>query len=251
MHGNRVKSKLDAGGVATVLVGHSQTSDTIDFLGPLGFDGYWLEGEHGPIDWSRIGDLTRACDLWNMTSVMRVHANEPGLIGRTLDCGVSGLVVPHVDTRAQAEQVVQAARFSPAGKRGMYGGRRSYGTTDFFQQANDEILLVVLIEDILAVENLDEILQVDHIDVFFVAPTDLAQSMGRLAGSEEPQVQEVVRQTLGRIAAAGRVPGAMGSIEHLADYRDLGTRFFLTGYDAWIAEGAARYLDHPVLAGSR
>ena len=247
MHGNRVKSTLDAGGVATVLVGHSQTSDTIDFLGPLGFDGYWLEGEHGPIDWSRIGDLTRACDLWNMTSVMRVHANEQGLIGRALDCGISGLVVPHVDTRAQAEQVVQAARFSPAGKRGMYGGRRSYGTSDFFRQANDEILVVVLIEDVLAVENLDEILQVDHIDVFFVAPTDLAQSMGRLAGSEEPEVQAVVRQTLGRIAAAGRVPGAMGSPDHLAEYRALGTRFFLTGYDAWIAEGAARYLAHPVL----
>ena len=78
MRGNRVKEKLNKGEVAIAVGGHSNTSDTIDFLGPLGFDGIWLEGEHGPVSWGGIGDLSRACDLWGMASVARLHQNDPG-----------------------------------------------------------------------------------------------------------------------------------------------------------------------------
>ena len=98
MRGNRVKDKLKADQPAIVVTGHSQSADTIDFVGPLGFDGFWLEGEHGPITWDRIGDMSSACDLWNMASIVRVHTNETGLMGRTLDCGASASATcPHWD----------------------------------------------------------------------------------------------------------------------------------------------------------
>jgi 4-hydroxy-2-oxoheptanedioate aldolase len=243
MRGNRVKEKLKAGQAVHVVAGHSYTSDTIDFMGPLGFDGFWIEGEHGSISFDRVGDVSRACDLWNMTSIMRIHANEPGLIGRTLDLGVSGLVVPHVSTREAAEQVARASRFAPEGMRGIYGGRRSYGVDDFFKKANDGLLVVVLIEEIEAVRNLDAILSVDHIDVFFVAPGDLAQTMGYVGQMYHPEVQKVVSETLRRIVAAGRTAGALAYDTTQEEHLDIGVRFFLASYDHWIRTGAYAYLD--------
>ena len=90
MRGNRVKKKLNAGQIATVLSAPVHTPDMVDFLGPLGFDGFWIEGEHGSATWDQIGDLSRACDLWNMASIMRIQDKTPGRITRTLDRGASG-----------------------------------------------------------------------------------------------------------------------------------------------------------------
>ena len=113
-----------------------------------------------------------------MTSVCRVNHNEPWLITRTLDVGATGIVVPHVSTHAEAEQAAQSAKYGPMGYRGMASGRQSYGVTDDYRKANEETLVVVLIEEIKAVGTLHDILTVEQIDVFFVAPSDLAQTMG-------------------------------------------------------------------------
>ena len=115
---NRVKRKLERGEVASVVSG-LMTSDLVDMLGPLGFDGVWIEIEHGPIDFADIPDLTRAADLWGMTSVVRVNQNVPGVIYRTFDVGAQGVVVPHVNTAAEARAVVDAGKFAPLGARSM------------------------------------------------------------------------------------------------------------------------------------
>lgn len=242
MHGNRVKEKLNAGQVATIIGCHSLTSATIDFLGPLDFDGYWLEGEHGSVAWNQIGDLTRACDLWEKSSIMRVHANEFGRITRTLDNGASGIVVPHVNTRHEAEQVVQAARFAPVGLRGFYAGRRSYGSSHFYERSNEDTLVVVLIEEMQAVDNLSDILKVDHIDVFFVAPGDLSQSMGLVGQIHHPEVQDVVDSALSQIVSSGRHAGTLGFEDMLEHYIGLGVTMFLTSFDNWVIIGAEGYL---------
>src|SRR5215510_11137242 len=97
MRENRIKRQLQAGQPVTVVSGHANT-DMIDFLGQFGFDGIWLEGEHGPLSWEQIGDMSRASDLWGMTSVTRVNNNDPGIIMRALDRGTMGIIVPHVNT---------------------------------------------------------------------------------------------------------------------------------------------------------
>ena len=206
MRENRAKQKLLNGQLVTVTSGH-QSSDMIDFLGQFGFDAMWIETEHGPVSWEQIGDMSRACDLWGMSSIVRVNANEPWLITRTLDRGATGIVVPHVSTRAEAEKAMQSAKYAPIGYRGMFGGRRSYGVTDYFKKANDETIVVVLIEEMQAVENLDEILKVDGIDSFFVAAGDLSQSMGYVMQMDHPEVLKVVDQSIRKIAAAGRTAG--------------------------------------------
>ena len=241
MRENRIKRQLQAGQTAIAVSGH-HNADMIDFLGQFGFDGVWLEGEHGPVDWDAIGDLSRACDLWGMASVTRVNNNDPGTIMRALDRGTMGIVVPHVNTREAAEQAMKSAKFAPIGYRGMFGGRQSFGVPDYLQRANDQTFVVVLIEEIEAVNNLADILTVDNIDVFFVAPADLAQTMGHIGNHAHPDVQATIDNALAQIVAAGRTAGTLATDDNVARYRDAGVRFFLTGWTNWVAQGAKGFL---------
>jgi len=238
---NRVKRKLAEGGVATVPAGVN-TPDLIDLMGPWGFDGFWIEAEHGPVDFGDIADLTRACDIWNLTSVVRVNRNDQALIYRTLDRGAQGIVVPHVNTKEEAQNVVDGGKFAPMGHRGMFTSRQGYAVPDYYDVANDETLLIVLIEDIAAIGNLDEILSVDGIDVFMVAPTDLAASMGHLANIQHPEVQATIDDALAHIQTAGRVAGTLVNNRNVAKYVQAGVRFLLTQVKPWLADGAAEFM---------
>ena len=109
---NKIKHKLSNGDIATaVMTPMPITADLIEYMGPYGFDGVWIETEHAAIDFADIPDMTRAADLWNMTSIVRLNLNLPGVIYRTLDVGAQAIVMPHVDTKLQAEEVVKAAKF--------------------------------------------------------------------------------------------------------------------------------------------
>jgi len=241
MRPNRVKQKLAAGENAYVISGLG-SADEIDQFGSIGFDGVWLEAEHGSVDFADIPDLTRACDLWGMTSILRVNQNVQSIIYRGLDRGVQGIVVPHVNTREEAENVVQGGKFAPVGQRGLYVSRQGFGVSNYFDVANDQILLMVLIEDIVAVRNLDAILKVDHIDVFFVAPSDLAASMGLIGQLDHPEVQKTIDYALERIQQRGRVAGTLTTNDSVARYAAAGVRLFLTGAASWIEAGAREFL---------
>ena len=240
MRENRAKHKLERGETVVCLSGHNSTH-MIDQLGPVGFDAIWIEGEHGPVDFADIPDLTRACDLWDMTSVVRVNQNNAGIIYRTFDVGTQGIVVPHINTAAEAKAVVDAAKFHPIGNRGMFTSRQGYGVPDYVHKANDETLVVILIEDIIAVNNLEEILTVDNIDVFFVAPSDLAQTMGHLGGLQHPDVLATIDKALGQIVAAGRTAGTLVNDDNVEHYLGKGVRFLLTGWFDWVASGAQMF----------
>ncbi len=237
---NRLKRKLAAGELAYVAAGITDPDD-IDAFGPIDFDAVWLEGEHGAVDASDLGDLTRACDIWGMTSLVRVNRNDQSLIYRTFDRGAQAVIVPHVNTRAEAENVVAGGRFAPIGQRGLFVSRQGYGVPGYLKKANDETALVVLIEDIAAWENLDEILTVDHIDVFFVAPSDFAASMGHIGDWKHPEVQEKVDDALRRIVAAGRRAGTLTTNDDVARFAGMGVQMLLVNVQEWLAAGAAQY----------
>ena len=238
---NRAKQRLRQNQTVTTISG-LQSSDIIDFLGPFGFDAAWIECEHGPVDWEALGDMTRACDLWGLTSITRVNANDPGLITRTLDRGSMGIVVPHVNSREAAEQAAQSAKYAPMGYRGMFGGRQSFGVADYFQEANDQTMVVVLLEEVEALANIDEILRVDNIDVFFVAPSDLAQTMGHLGHPEHPDVQSAVEEAIDKIVSAGRVPGTLVNDNNVQTYVQMGAKFLMTSWNGWVARGATEFV---------
>lgn len=238
---NLARTKLQQGQAVSVISGN-MTSEIIDSLGPLGFDGAWIECEHGPVSWEQISDMTRACDLWGLSSITRVNSNDPGLITRTLDRGSMGIVVPHVSTREAAEKAMMSAKFAPIGFRGMFGGRQSYGVPDYFQRANDQTLVVVLLEEFEALQNLDEILQVDYIDVFFVAPSDLSQTMGHLGNPGHPEVQQAIDEAIAKIISSGRIAGTLVNDSNVASYAQKGVKFLMTSWNAWVARGATEFL---------
>jgi 4-hydroxy-2-oxoheptanedioate aldolase len=234
---NRAKQKLAAGETVIAVAG-LVNGDMIDQMGPLGLDAAWLEAEHGPVDFGQLPDLTRACDLWGVTSVVRVNDISYGPIYRTLDLGAQGIVVPHIDTVEDARLLVEATKFAPVGRRGLYTSRQGYGVPDYLHLANDHTLVVALIEDIKAVRNLDQILTIDHIDVFFVAPSDLAASMGHIGRTDHPEVVETRDSTLRRIVAAGRNAGTLlASPADAERYPAMGVRFFMTPVLPWLAAG--------------
>jgi 4-hydroxy-2-oxoheptanedioate aldolase len=246
---NRIKQKLAAGQVATILAG-TNDPDLIDQLGPLGADGIWLEGEHGGVDYADLGNLTRACDLWGMASVVRVMDNDYATIYRTLDRGAQGIVVPHVNTRAEAEAVVEAAKFAPLGKRGMFISRQGFGVSDYLKTANDQSLLIVLIEDIAAVRKLDEIVKVDNIDVFFVAPSDLATSMGQIGNMGHLEVQQTIDGAIKKIVQSGRVAGTLVNSGTVERYTRMGVRVVMTSFFPWLQAGMTELVERAA-AGAR
>ena len=235
---NRAKHMLQRG--EPVIVVSCSDPDTVDIMGSLEVvDCIWIEMEHGPVTWAQLSDLSRACDLWGMSSLVRVSANEPSLIGRALDRGVQSVLVPHVNTREEAEQVVSGAKFTPMGMRGMGGSRQGLGVTDYVQKANSEIMVVILIEDIVAVNNLADILKVDGIDCLMVVPGDLSQSMGPeyLGRPDHPDVQAVIEKAMKQIVAAGRATGSTASDSNIERWMDAGGRFFLCNYQSYIGNG--------------
>ena len=234
---NRVKEKLAAGQVATILSG-SNDPDLIDQLGTLDVDGIWLEGEHGGVDYADLGNLTRACDLWGKTSVVRVMDNDYATIYRTLDRGAQAIVIPHVNSRREAEAAVEAAKFAPIGKRGMFTSRHGFGVAEYLKTANDQSALMVLIEDIAAVRVLDDIVKVDHVDVFFVAPNDLATSMGHIGNMGHQDVQQTIDGAIKKIVDAGRVAGTLVNAGNVERYTRLGVRALMTPFFPWIQAGA-------------
>ncbi len=234
---NLTKQKLHNHEIVKVPLGPF-SSDLIEHFATLNIDGIWLEGEHGPVDFSNIPDLSRACDLSNLTPIVRVHQNDPGVIYRTLDLGAQGIVVPHVNSREEALAVVDASKFHPIGHRGSFTSRQGIGVENYFSKANDQTLVIVLIEDILAVNNIDEILEVDNIDVFFVAPGDLAQTMGFLGGANNPEVKQVVKSTIKKIVSKNKIAGTLSPLNEVNDFVDLGVTFIAFSWISWIQTGA-------------
>ena len=247
---NKVKHKLDRGELSTMLMGHN-TTDMIDFMGPLGFDSVLLESEHGPVDFADIAPLTRICDIWDMTSIVRINFNNPSIIYRTLDLGAQGLMVPHINTAEEAEAVVDAAKFAPIGSRGSYTSRQGYGVGDYFSKANNETLITILLEDIIAINNLSEILKVDHIDAFYVAPGDLAQSMGYVGQSSHPEVQAVVNNAINQIVSSGKIAGALSNDQNVESYINMGVKFLGISWTNWVIGGGKNYLNQVTTTKSR
>lgn len=237
-----LRARLLGGEVVGVVSGHHST-DMVDWIGQYRPDAIWMECEHGPGSWEEIADFSRACDLWGCASIVRVMSGDAPTITRTLDRGASGIVVPHVNTREQAQLVATASRFGPLGLRGMYGSRRSYGVTDPQADANDEVVTIVLIEEAQAIANLDAILEVEGIDVFFVAPSDLAQTMGHTGNAGHPEVQATIDSALKRIRDRGRVPGTLVSDANRDRYLDLGVRFVMTSWLPWVQSGLRAFQD--------
>ncbi len=241
---NTLKQKLVAGRPATVIAPFATSAGLVEFLGHLGFDGVFLDCEHGPAGWEDIEHMARAAEVAGYSSVMRVDRNDAATITRALDRGVGGLQIPHVNTAAEADAAVQHAKYAPLGHRGWSGWRAALGenSADYARKANAETLVAVMLEEVEALHNLDEILRIDNIDVFFVAPGDLAQSMGFPGQVDHPQVSAAIEDALRRVRAAGRTSGTLTTPALLDRHLDLGVLFLYIGLSSLLSPTATEFV---------
>jgi 4-hydroxy-2-oxoheptanedioate aldolase len=249
IHVNRVKQRLAAGEVVSLVMG-DYSADTAELLASCGVDVLWGEMEDGPTSWADIGNYSRAADLWGACYMVRVTRNDPTLIGRALSLGASGVMVPHVNTADEARAVARAAYYGPKGMRGMAGGRRTVGATDYHREANENVLIAILLEDVAMVPHLAEIVQVDGIDIFYVAPGDLSQSMGVTGQTSHPDVRRIIDESIATIVGAGKVAGALANESNLDATLASGVRFVGTSWETWLAT-VARDWTSRVHAGRR
>jgi 4-hydroxy-2-oxoheptanedioate aldolase len=218
MRPNAVKRALKASqpSVGTWLSLGSITASR--FLARAGFAWLNVDIEHSLVDWETATHIFAAVADAGCTALARVPANRHDHIKRVLDNG--GVVVPMVNTRAEAEAAVAACKYPPAGNRSVGGSVHAlnFGTTaaDYFANANDELLVILQCEHIQSAENADAIFSVPGIDVIFVGPNDLAASMrgkdGKPPGGEA--TTQVLKHVLATCKKHGVAPGIhVGSAE--------------------------------------
>ncbi|KAB7706222.1 siderophore biosynthesis protein SbnG [Bacillus aerolatus] len=154
----------------------------IEMIGHAGYDFVIIDTEHAAINPETVENMIRAAEVVGLTPFVRVSENSNGAILRALDAGAKGVIVPHVRAKLDAEQAVYASRYYPLGMRSLNGGRpASFGKDDltkYIERANEEIMVILMIEDQEGIENLDEILSVKGVDMVLEGAADLSQSLG-------------------------------------------------------------------------
>ena len=238
---NALLRRLDDGEIGVIANGLN-SSDLCDFVGQFGFDAALIDFEHGSVSWNNMADITRACELWDMVPIVRPNRLAVSLVTRALDQGAAGIMVPHVITRADAESAAAACRYPPVGTRGVARNRRQYGVSDYFERVNNEVVCLALIEDVAAARNIDILLAVDGIDVYYVAPSDMAASMGHLGEPEHPDVVRVIDESIAAVVAAGKVAGTLVTDSNVEDYLAKGVRCVGVSWLQWVGGGASQFL---------
>ena len=212
-----------------------------------GFDWLLIDGEHGPNDLRSMLGALQAVAPYPAQPVLRIPQGDATLIKQVLEIGATTLLVPMVETAAQARELVRATRYPPHGVRGVGSGlarsSRWSGHANYLHEADDSICLLLQVETASALAQLDEIAAVEGVDGVFIGPADLSASMGHLGNPGHPDVKLAIDGAIGRILAAGKAPGILAVDEALArHYIELGARFVAVGVDATLLARTARAL---------
>ena len=212
-----------------------------------GFDWLLIDGEHGPNDLRSMLGTLQAVAPYPSHPVLRIPQGDTTLIKQVLEIGATTLLVPMVETAAQARALVAATRYPPRGVRGVGSGlARSSRWSDYpryLHEADDSVCLLVQVETASALAQIDEIAAVDGVDGVFIGPADLSASMGHLGNPGHADVKAAIDAGIARILAAGKAPGILSVDESMArHYIALGARFVAVGVEATMLARATRDL---------
>lgn len=225
----------------------SGSTTAAEIVAGAGFDWVLIDGEHSPYGLETILDLLRAVNGSPVTPVVRVPVNDTVLIKQYLDLGVQNLMVPMVNTVADAEAAVAAMHYPPRGVRGVGSAlarsSRWNGVPQYLRHASSTVSLTVQVESAEAVENAAGIAAVDGVDQVFVGPSDLAASMGYLGQQQHPEVIDGVRRTFKAVQGTGKPVGVNAfNLDQARSYLEAGARFVLVGADVQQLATASRSL---------
>jgi 4-hydroxy-2-oxoheptanedioate aldolase len=240
---NATKAKMLAGepafgyelGMGSALVAEALAGTGIDYL--------QIDNQHG--DWGPDSTLAAlvAIEGGGATPIARVARNDYTMIGRLLDVGCMGIVVPMVHTAEDAKAAADAVRFPPLGQRSCGWGRVGRNDADYWDWIDEQVLLMVQIESITAVENAEAILSTPGVDGCWIGPSDLAYSMGihpKNSGNNDEHARAIER-AIQACRNTGKIPGiACGSSEEALRRAEEGFRFMNAGGDYSLLLDSAR-----------
>ncbi|KQW56423.1 HpcH/HpaI aldolase family protein [Variovorax sp. Root411] len=198
------------------------SSSLVHFMGTLGIDAFMLDCEQGSPSFENVEDMARAARLCGVSATVRIPSPEPWTIERYMMRGIDGLVVPRLDSGAQARRVVDDMRYCVP--------------KDFDQKA-----VIVQIESAAAVADLDAFLDIPEIDCFFIGVIDLAKSMGFAGNYADPAVLDALDRTIQRIRARKRSVGIMVKEHDIAAWRTKGVTMLYTHLNDFAAMGARQW----------
>lgn len=212
----------------------------VEICGLAGFDFVIIDEEHGPFSRESTGEMIRAAAGTAVSPVVRVRENTPSAIQAALDLGAVAVQVANVSCKEEAERACEAARFYPAGKRGLNPYVRAAShfaqkTSEYLETANADTVVVLQIEGADAVRNLDSILPTAGLDMVFLGPYDLSQSLGIPGQLDHPLLAQNMRQVVETANKAGVAVGTFaGSVEQAAVWIRAGARYVAVSTDSGI-----------------
>lgn len=227
MRPNKMRSIWENGGVAYGAWISTSAAVNAEAASRAGYDYVNVDMQHGLIDYSDLPPALLGIGNGDATTTARVPWNEPGMIGKALDAGSQGVIIPMVNTVEQCEAAVRSCYYAPIGSRS-YGPVRAamLEGDDYFEVANDSIMCIPMIETAEAVSNIDGILSVPGVDAIYVGPADLAVSHGihprRSAGV--PDFENALDTIVERCNHHGVVPGIHANAAIAAERADRGFR---------------------------
>ncbi|MBE6689277.1 MAG: aldolase [Ruminococcaceae bacterium] len=231
------KNKLKNGVVGMF----SKTEDPamIEAMGYGGADFVIIDLEHGPNTIRSAQNLVRAAQLTGMFPIIRTKENNPSVMAEALDIGAGGIQIPQITDKASALEVIKRTKFSPLGERGVCRFVRAakYSSMDrfeYFEKANQSVI-IMQIEGCEGINNLDEILQVEGIDVIFIGPYDLSQSMGVVGQTDHPLVQEKMLEIIEKCGKKGVLVGTFtDTLQNALKWKSLGVKYIAHSVDVGI-----------------
>ena len=199
MRPNLVRQKLKAGEVVIGCFVGFPSPEVVELCGHSGYDFVLIDAEHGAITPASAYHMVLAAEATGTVPLIRVPHNEPSIILRYMDIGAAGVMVPQINSAAEARAVVQAVKYHPQGNRGLAPTRAaSYGfgatLSEYTEISNRETIVIAQIENIVGVEKVPEILDVPGIDVLLIGPSDLAQSLGYPGQLGHPEVLAAIER---------------------------------------------------------
>ena len=202
-----------------------------EIIGYAGWDFCIIDLEHGPMSVFQAQDLVRSAKAAGMSPLIRTREMAETMIVRALDTGAAGVQIPQVNSAAAAREAVRAAKFYPMGERGVCKFTRNaeysrIPTEGYFEKANRESLVIMQIEGMGGVKEIDEILEVEGIDVVFLGPYDLSQSLGLTGQVTHPEVVRTLEKMVDKIRRKGIAAGCFANThEALKAQRDMGVQY--------------------------
>lgn len=222
-------------------------ANAAEALATTGYDWLLLDGEHAPNDPASVLEQLRAVAPYPVHPVVRPVIGDVALIKQYLDVGAQTLLVPMVDTAEQAETMVKAMRYAPAGIRGMGAAlaraSRYNQVDDYLTHADAQMCLLVQAETTTAIANLEAIANTEGVDGVFFGPADLSASMGYPGQPGHPDVVKTMLDGIATVRKAGKAPGILMTDPVQAQrYLDAGALFVAVGVDMLVLVAAAQAL---------